>query len=173
MSRYVPARHYISFGIVALALAGFCGWLGLAGRRHSVPRCCSFLPPRCCWSWLATARRSRSYDAHLEIGKRIIPWQDVRRVDRHRLDFAPGRETDALRRRNRAAGLSGRSRLLQAPAPHAAANGDQRDDRRCSVSPVLGRIAGVGRGEAFQLALRATACCGRKTKRKSSASISC
>ena len=29
MSRYVPARHYISFGIVALALAGFAGWLGL------------------------------------------------------------------------------------------------------------------------------------------------
>ena len=29
MSRYVPARHYVSFGIVALALAGFSGWLGL------------------------------------------------------------------------------------------------------------------------------------------------
>ena len=28
------------------------------------------------------------YDTHLEIGKRIIPWQDVRRVDRTRLDLA-------------------------------------------------------------------------------------
>ena len=39
MSRYVPARHYISFGIVALALAGFAGWLGtVVGLRRSFPR---------------------------------------------------------------------------------------------------------------------------------------
>jgi len=30
MSRYVPARHYVSFGIVALALAGFAAWLGVS-----------------------------------------------------------------------------------------------------------------------------------------------
>src|SRR6266702_3758674 len=73
MSRYVPARHYVSFGIVALALAGFSGWLGLSWNPAFVPALL-----------LALAFRPaiKVYDAHLEIGKKIIPWQDVRRVDR-------------------------------------------------------------------------------------------
>ncbi len=40
MSRYVPARHYISFGIVALALAGFCRLAGLFRVDSCIlPRC--------------------------------------------------------------------------------------------------------------------------------------
>ena len=42
MTRYVPARHYLWFGIAAAALAGVIGWLGwdwmpiaLGGQRHS------------------------------------------------------------------------------------------------------------------------------------------
>ncbi len=59
------------------------------------------LPGGWAWSWIRVLSRRFSffltaamllalafrpvikvYDAHLEIGKRIIPWQDVRRVDR-------------------------------------------------------------------------------------------
>jgi hypothetical protein len=83
MSRYVPARHYISFGIVALALAGFAGWLGLyyAWTPALVPSALFFLTAAMLLI-LAFRPAIKVYDAHLEVGKKIIPWQDVRRVDR-------------------------------------------------------------------------------------------
>jgi Protein of unknown function (DUF3093) len=81
MSRYVPARHYISFGIVALALAGFAGWLGLSWTPSLVPAAI-FLVMAAMLLGLAFRPAIKVYDAHLEIGKKIIPWQDVRRVDR-------------------------------------------------------------------------------------------
>jgi hypothetical protein len=81
MSRYVPARHYVSFGVVAMALAGFSGWLGLSWTPAFCPALLFFITAA---TLLALAFRPviKVYDAHLEIGKRIIPWQDVRRVDR-------------------------------------------------------------------------------------------
>jgi Protein of unknown function (DUF3093) len=81
MSRYVPARHYVSFGIVAMALAGFSAWLGLSWTPAFCP---AFLFFATAGTLLALAFRPaiNVYDGHLEIGKRIIPWQDVRRVDR-------------------------------------------------------------------------------------------
>lgn len=81
MSRYVPARHYISFGIVALALACFSGWLGLSWHPAFVP---GFLFLATAAVLLALAARPviKVYAEHIEIGKRIIPWHDVRRVDR-------------------------------------------------------------------------------------------
>ena len=81
MSRYTPARHYISFGIVALALAGFSGWLGLSW----VPAFCPallFLLTATALLTLAFRPAIKVGEVHLECGKRIIPWQDVRRVDR-------------------------------------------------------------------------------------------
>jgi hypothetical protein len=83
MSRYVPARHYISFGIVALALALFAGWLGLyySWTPALVPSALFFLTAAMLLI-LAFRPGIKVYDAHLEIGKKIIPWQDVRRVDR-------------------------------------------------------------------------------------------
>jgi hypothetical protein len=86
MSRYVPARHYVSFGIVAMALAGFCGWLGLSWMRALwmpafIPALLFFLTAAVLLI-LAFRPGIKVYDAHIEIGKRIISWQDVRRVDR-------------------------------------------------------------------------------------------
>src|SRR5580658_3742227 len=81
MSRYVPARHYVSFGIVALALAGFSGWLGLSWTPSFFPAAL-FLITASMLLALAFRPAIKVYDAHLEIGKKIIPWQDVRRVDR-------------------------------------------------------------------------------------------
>jgi hypothetical protein len=37
MTRYGAARHYLSFGITALALAAFSGWLGLEWAPAFVP----------------------------------------------------------------------------------------------------------------------------------------
>ena len=81
MSRYTPARHYISFGIVALALAGFSGWLGLSWAPAFCPALL-FLLTAAGLLTLAFRPAIKVGEVHLECGKRIIPWQDVRRVDR-------------------------------------------------------------------------------------------
>jgi hypothetical protein len=81
MSRYVPARFYIYFAVAALAFAGFSGWLGLSWSTAFFPALAFFLIAATLLV-LATRPAIKIYDAHLEIGKRIIPWQDVRRVDR-------------------------------------------------------------------------------------------
>ncbi|MDP9169219.1 MAG: DUF3093 family protein, partial [Acidobacteriota bacterium] len=81
MSRYVPARHYVSFGIVAMALAGFSAWLGLSWTPAFCPALLFFSTAAILLA-LAFRPAINVYDGHLEIGKRIIPWQDVRRVDR-------------------------------------------------------------------------------------------
>ena len=83
MSRYDPARHYVSFGAVAMALAVCSVWLGfwLSWTPAFVPGGLFFVTAAIL---LALAFRPviKVFDAHLEIGKRIIPWQDIRRVDR-------------------------------------------------------------------------------------------
>jgi hypothetical protein len=81
LSRYVPARHYISFGVVALALAAFCGWLGLSWHPAFIPTGL-FCVTAGLLLFLAARPEIKVYDTHLEIGSRIIPWQDIQRVDR-------------------------------------------------------------------------------------------
>jgi hypothetical protein len=82
MTRYVPARHYISFGIAALALAGFSTWLGLSLTHGLLFPAALFLLTSIVLLALAFRPAIRVYDAHIEIGKRVIPWQDIQRVDR-------------------------------------------------------------------------------------------
>jgi hypothetical protein len=81
MSRYVPARHYISFGIVALALAGFAVWIGLNWTPAFCPALLFFIVATVLLS-LAFGPSIRIFEDRIEIGKRMIPWQDIRRVDR-------------------------------------------------------------------------------------------
>ncbi len=82
MTRYVPARHYISFGVVALALAGGSAWLGLAFSRGLLIPAVLFLLTSAVLLAMALRPAIRVYDAHIEIGKRVIPWHDIQRVDR-------------------------------------------------------------------------------------------
>ena len=81
MSRYVPARHYGSFGSVAMALSGFSGWLGLSWTPAFCVALLFFVIAATVLA-LAFLPAIKVCDAHLEIGKRIIPWQDVRRIDK-------------------------------------------------------------------------------------------
>lgn len=81
MHRYVPARHYISFGIVALIFGGFCGWLGIRWTPAFITSIL-FLLTAGALLLLAARPAISIYHGHLEIGKRMIPWQDIRRVDR-------------------------------------------------------------------------------------------
>src|ERR1700719_2669274 len=63
MTRYLPARHYRWFGSSAIVLAGLSGWLGT--QRH-----------------LAFRPAIEIHEGYVSIGSRIIPWMDIRRLDR-------------------------------------------------------------------------------------------
>src|ERR1051325_9276876 len=81
MTRYLPARHYITFGITALALGMFCAWLGV-----SWPTACVaaglFVLTSALLLILALRPPIDVQDAYLAIGKNCIPWMDIRRIDR-------------------------------------------------------------------------------------------
>jgi hypothetical protein len=81
MTRYLPARHYISFGIVALALAVFSGWLGIEWTPAYVPAFL-FLVSSALLLILAVRPPVEVQETHLAVGKRMIPWMDIRRLDR-------------------------------------------------------------------------------------------
>ena len=81
MMRYPPARHYLSLGIVAFALAAFCGWLGLGWTPSFIP-CAVFLILGAALTYLAYRPAIELHPHHLAVGSRIIHWLDVRRVDR-------------------------------------------------------------------------------------------
>ncbi len=81
MTRYLPARHYISFGIVALGLAVFSGWLGIEWTPAFVPAAL-FLASAVLLLALAVRSPIEVQESYLAIGKRVIPWMDVRKLDR-------------------------------------------------------------------------------------------
>jgi hypothetical protein len=83
MTRYLPARHYISFGIAALGLAIFSGWLGIEWAPAYLPALL-FLVTSSLLLVLGVRPPVDVQEAYLSIGKRIIPWMDIRRMDRTR-----------------------------------------------------------------------------------------
>ena len=81
MTRYSPARHYLSFGIVAVALAVFAGWVGLDWPPAFVPAAV-FLLSSCLLFLMAFRPALEIHEEYLVVGKRIIAWMDIRRLDR-------------------------------------------------------------------------------------------
>jgi hypothetical protein len=81
MMRYPPARHYLSFGIVAFALAAFSAWLGLGWAPGFIP-CVLFVISGSVLIYLAYRPAIELHPHHLTVGNRTIHWLDVRRVDR-------------------------------------------------------------------------------------------
>jgi hypothetical protein len=81
MMRYPPARHYLSIGIVALALAVFSGYVGLSWAPGFVP-CVLFTLSGVTLIYLAYRPAIELHPHHLSIGGRVIHWLDIRRVDR-------------------------------------------------------------------------------------------
>jgi hypothetical protein len=81
MTRYLPAKHYIAFGIVALSLAIFSGWLGMEWMPVFVPAVLFLLSAILLLS-LAMRPPVEIHEAYLTVGKRVIPWIDIRRLDR-------------------------------------------------------------------------------------------
>ena len=81
MTRYLPARHYISFGIVAAGLSVFSFWLGLEWHPALIPAGL-FLVSSVLLLALALRPPIDVQETDLAIGKRLIPWMDIRRLDR-------------------------------------------------------------------------------------------
>ena len=81
MMRYPPARHYLSFGIVVLALAAFSGWLGLSWAPGFIA-CALALLSAAILIYLAYRPAVELHPHHLSMGARTIHWLDIRRVDR-------------------------------------------------------------------------------------------
>ena len=76
MTRYVPARHYLLFGVTALALAAFAGWLGLEWKPAFIPAAL-FLGSSTLLLVLACRPAIEIHEEFLSIGKRRVLWMDI------------------------------------------------------------------------------------------------
>ncbi len=81
MTRYLPARHYLWFGISAVVLAGFSGWLGWGWAPAFIPAGL-FLLTAAGLFVMAFHPSIEIHEGYLAVGKRRIPWIDIRRLDR-------------------------------------------------------------------------------------------
>jgi hypothetical protein len=83
MTRYTPARHYTWFGLSAVVLAAAFTWV--AFHYHSplvfVPTVLAALTAALLLL-MAFRPAIETHEGYLAIGKRIIPWMDIRRLDR-------------------------------------------------------------------------------------------
>ncbi|HTS25877.1 MAG TPA: hypothetical protein VMH81_08375 [Bryobacteraceae bacterium] len=82
MTRYQPARHYLWFGIGAVVLAAVFGWV--AGTFFPLWYVAAGLSLLTALVLFAMALRPaiEIHEGYLSIGKRVVPWIDIRRLDR-------------------------------------------------------------------------------------------
>src|SRR5215467_2162553 len=81
MTRYTPARHYRWFGLAAVVFSGGCGWLGMQLPAAWVAGALGLLTAGLLF-FLAFRPPIEIHEGYLSIGSRIVPWMDIRRLDR-------------------------------------------------------------------------------------------
>ncbi|HYP14519.1 MAG TPA: hypothetical protein VEQ63_11395 [Bryobacteraceae bacterium] len=81
MTCYSPSRHYLSAGFIAVGLAGFSGWVALQWPPAWIAAVL-FLASAAILLGLALQPAIEIYEHHLAVGRRIVPWSDIRRLDR-------------------------------------------------------------------------------------------
>jgi hypothetical protein len=81
MTRYLPARYHLWFGISAVVLAGLSGWVGLNYQLAFIPAGLFLLTAAILFG-MAFRPAIEVHEGYLSMGKRIIPWMDIRRLDR-------------------------------------------------------------------------------------------
>ena len=83
MTRYTPARHYTWFGITAVVLAAVFTWVAWNLRLPLVYVPSALAALTAVMLFLLAFRPAiETHEGYLSIGKRIIPWMDIRRLDR-------------------------------------------------------------------------------------------
>ena len=83
MTRYLPAQHYRWFGLTAVVLGGGCAWFAFefSFRPAFIPAALFFLTAAFLLA-LGFRPAVEVHEGYLAIGKRVIPWMDIRRLDR-------------------------------------------------------------------------------------------
>lgn len=81
MTCYSPSRHYLSAGLIAVGLAAFSAWVAM-GWSPAWIATVLFVISAAILVILALQPAVEVYEHHLALGKRIIPWGDIRRLDR-------------------------------------------------------------------------------------------
>jgi hypothetical protein len=81
MTRYFPARHYLWFGASAVVLGALSGWYAITFPLAAVPSVLFLLTAGLLFV-MAFRPPVEIHEGYLSIGRRIIPWMDIRRVDR-------------------------------------------------------------------------------------------
>ena len=81
MTRYLPARHYLWLGIAAVVLTGFSAWVASQSPLALLPTAL-FLLTSAFLFLMAFRPAIEVHEGYLSIGKRMIPWMDIRRLDR-------------------------------------------------------------------------------------------
>lgn len=81
MTRYLPAPYYFWAGAAAVIVAGACGWIGWQKPLVLIP---AAVVAVCAIVLFLMAFRPaiELHEGYLSLGRRIIPWMDIRRVDR-------------------------------------------------------------------------------------------
>ncbi len=82
MTRYEPARHYLGFGAAAVVLAGCSGYLGWRYSHLAFVAAALFLATGVFLFCMAFRPAVEIHEGYLAIGRRIVPWMDIRRLDR-------------------------------------------------------------------------------------------
>lgn len=82
MTRYVPSRHYLEAGVVALALGAFSAWYGFVRWAPAYVAAVLFLATAGALLYLAFRPPIEICETHIAIGRRHIPWAEIRRLDR-------------------------------------------------------------------------------------------
>jgi hypothetical protein len=81
MTCYSPSRHYLTAGVVAVVLAVFSGWIALQWPSAWVATVL-FIASAAIFLVLAMQPSVEVYENHLAIGKRIIRWSEILRLER-------------------------------------------------------------------------------------------
>jgi hypothetical protein len=81
MTRYLPAKHYLWLGAAAVVFSGLCAWFATAIALAYLPAAL-FLITSVFLFAMAVRPAIEVHEGYLSIGKRIIPWMDIRRLDR-------------------------------------------------------------------------------------------
>ena len=83
VARYLPSRHYLAAGFVALGLSAFSFWCGIHWYPYAafIPAVLFLLTALLI---LGVTLRStvEIHESHLKMQGRVIPWAQVRRLDR-------------------------------------------------------------------------------------------
>jgi len=80
MNRFVPSRVYPLAALMGFLMAGFSAWCALSWWPAWMPTALLALGALGC-AWLALRPRIDVTEDNLVVGRRVIPWSIIRRVD--------------------------------------------------------------------------------------------